>query len=291
MYIRLIARKLNLILEQRTGCKIGEQFITTDRCHCDTAYIPQESLKPGHPLILSHYMGVRLVFIPYQDWELLTKWKVSPEKYVDNSVWNYGYYWGKNAFQTGGVFWQPLENGKPGIKNREKIKKYLTMLMCRGYEVSSQEAPHLVWCSDCHLQKCPHSVVRRKKCELSADDEVVERNVHKELYDKLSAKLKGSFDLEVASYGISKEFNGIQHVVYVFKGYKPRTVKILTSESLFVDMMYNAGNYDMDAFLESCAVVACVNSYNQNAGQFILAKTMAITDETSKAEVDNFFAT
>lgn len=289
MYTRELARRLNAELERLTGCKIGEQYISTDKYNFSTNYIPVESLQRGRPIIIVHYIGVRMVFIPHEDWNSLCKRKVTVEEYVSTSIWNYGYYWGSNRLETGGIYWQPLEGGEPGINDREKIKRYFTMLKCRAYEEHRKESPMMIWCSDCYLEKCPMSVVKRKKENVTEEEEIQERNVRQEVFEAYKKMLKERFDLDACSLGIKKEFNGATQTIYVLQGYHRGMVKLFISEEMFIDMMYRPEKYDIDKMLKRYKLVACIETYNQSVRDFVTVRAMTVTSQMERADLDKFW--
>ncbi len=289
MYTRELARSLNAMVELHTGCKIGEQYITTDRFEFSSNYIPVGSLQPGKPVIISHYVGIRMIFIPHTDWDALNQRAITVEDYVNNSVWNYGYYWGINALHYGGVYWQPLENGKTGINDREKVRRYLTILRCRAHEKYRNESPMMIWCSDCYLEKCPMSVIHRKKLDASWEDEVKERNVRHELYEAVAYMLKERFDLEVCGFGVSKQFDNYPNNVYLHAGFSKGTVKLFISQAMFIDMMYRPEKYDVEKMLKNGKLLAYVDRYEKVIKDFVVTRTMTITAKTNISDLNEFW--
>ena len=289
MFRHEIPRKLNATLERLTGCAFGEQYISTDKNEFVASYIPPEGLLPGHPVIISHYLGVRMVFIPHEDWNALIKRKTTVEDYVNNSIWNYGYYWGFDGLQNGGVFWQPLEEGNPGINDRKKIKRYLTILRCRAFEKHRNESPMMIWCSDCYLEKCPMSVVARKRVGVTWDDEIQERNVRHEFYAALAVRIQKRFNLEACMLGFNKTLDSEPKNIYLLPGFTKNTVKIFISQAMFVDMMYHPEKYDIEKLLKKCKLVACVDRYDNAEKEFVIDKTKEITEKTGIAELNEFW--
>lgn len=289
MDVMEIAKTLSRILEERTGCKFGPEYIRTDASGLSANYIPVRGLHYRRPLIIMHYMGIRLVFLPYMDWNDIVKGEITVQDYVDKAVWNYGYYWGFNTLQSGGVHWQPLEDGKPGINDKEKVKRYLTILRCRAHEQYKNEQPMLVWCSDCHLQKCPMSVIPRKKDGASWCDEVHERHVRKEYYEAIGQMLKERFGLEVCALDMSKEFDDSRRNIYLFKGYEEGTVKIFVSEALILNMMYYSEKFDIEKLLGKVILIAGIKKYDKTVKDFVLDKEMIITGETTVEEIISFW--
>lgn len=284
-----IARTLCEILKERTGCDFSPEYIQTDDSRHCANYIVTRALHRNCPVIMMHYMGIRLVFIPYEDWHLIAKGEVTIHEYVDKAVWNYGYYWGFDTLQSGGICWQPLEDGKPGINDKEKIRRYLTILKCRAYEHYRNEQPMLVWCSDCYLQKCPMSVLPRKREGASWEDEPEERHVRKEFYEAISERLKKRFEFEVRSFGMSKELNPSKRTVYLFKGFVPGTVKVLVSEAVIVDMMYHPEKYDIQKMIQRVIWIAAVQRYDKLSREFVIDKQVRITRQTKLDEIIEFW--
>ena len=284
-----IARTLCEILRERTKCDFSPEYVLTDDSGRCANYMVNRALHRNKPVIMMHYMGIRLVFIPYKDWQLLVKGEIAIHEYVDNAVWNYGYYWGFNTMQSGGIHWQPLEDGKPGINDKEKVRRYLTILRCRAYEQYRNNQPMLVWCSDCYLQKCPMSVIPRKKEGASWEDEPKERHVRKEFYEALSELIRNRFGLEVRSLGVSKEFDDSEWSIYLFKGVAEGTVKVFVSEATIVDMMYHPEKYDIEEVMEKITLVAATQLYDNKLRDFVLDKQVQITCQTKVDEIIEFW--
>lgn len=288
MYRKRIIKALNDRVEELTGCKIGESYIQTDRSGAAN-YIPAHSLERGYPVIITHLYGIRLMFIPHEDWDALMLREITPHEYVDTAIWNYGYYWGFNTLEDGGVYWQPLEDGEPGIHDKEKVYRYLTILKCRAYEKKHKESPMMIWCSECHLKKCPMSVLKRKKLNTSWDDEVQEHHVRQELYEFLKEMIKKRFGLEVYSLGINWRLNETPKTIYLSAGYKPGTVKVSIGEKLFTDMMYHPKKYNIKKWMEKAKLVACVEEYSEERRNFLPCCTMVITSHTTREDLNEFW--
>lgn len=284
-----IARILCDILKERTGCDFALEYILTDDSRRCENYIPTRALQRNHPVIIMHYMGIRLVFIPYKDWQRIEKGEIAVKEYVDKAIWNYGYYWGFDTLQSGGIFWQPLEEGNPGINDKEKVRRYLTILRCRAYKQYRNDVPMLVWCSDCYLSKCPMSVIPRKRKCANWRDEVSERNARKEFYDEITKRIKKRLDLEVVSFGMSKEFNATPGTIYLFKSFREGTVKVFTSEGELVDMMYHPEKYDIHEMVQNLIWLAGTQRYDKEQKEFVLDETFEIKRQTKVDEIIDFW--
>ena len=284
-----IAKVLCEILKERTGCDFLPEYILTDDSKRCENYIPTRALHRNYPVILMHYMGIRLVFIPYKDWHSLEKGEMPIDEYVNKAVWNYGYYWGFDTLHLGGIFWQPLEEGKAGINDKEKVKRYLTILRCRAYEQYRNNVPALVWCSECYLSKCPMSVIPRKKQGASWYKEPKENNARKEFCDAISQRIKKRFGLEVVSFTMSKEFNAYPGTIYLFKSFREGTVKVFVSEAEIVDMMYHPEKYDVQKMVQKLIWLAGTQRYDRERKEFVLDGIFEITRQTKVEEVIDFW--
>jgi hypothetical protein len=86
--------------------------------------------------------------------------------------------------------------------------------------------------------------------------------------------------LELCALVTSKVLNSTPKKIYLFAGYKPKTVKVFIAESLFTDMMYFPEKYDVCEMLEDFNLVACEQEYNEEARDFLPGRTMKITKKT-----------
>lgn len=140
------------IIYQKTGLPVSPDHVHISERR--QYYIPQA--EPGHPLFLHHYRGPYFIDIHPDDYEKLSSGKVSTEEYINNAYWAFGYYWGGGNMISGGYF-TPLEN-TPGLNNREKIYRFMTIIACEGNNRASGYTPTFERCSKCSIEKCPFSI-------------------------------------------------------------------------------------------------------------------------------------
>ena len=127
------------------GHQIGIDNINSDASvyHC---YI--KFLYPARPLILVDSKGVLFAVLPNIDYQKLESGTISVEEYLNSSFFYFGY--ARNTGYLTGVYWQPLENNiLPKIVDREKIYRYLKLLICKSTSKYK--------CSSCKLNStfCP----------------------------------------------------------------------------------------------------------------------------------------
>ena len=268
-----IASELAMKLNERIGLNQNSNIVIMEnQIHTDEEgvfyYIPGKSLLWNHPLIMAHYRGYLFVVLPEHDSVQLMTGAITVEKYIDEAIWSYGFFWGGGTM-LGGAHWQPLEDGKPGISNTEMIKRYLTILMCRTYQRSSGFVPDENFCANCHVECCPQSK-HQKNIGSSWNREV------KEVYDVITLAHILQRRIEEI-YGLKMigcfPHNFSQSNIILTRGYKKGTVDVYIPEDLLVDMRYHPGKYNLQQLAEGFGVeVGVISGWDWNKGEEIPCK-------------------
>lgn len=267
-----VVEKLNSVLSNLIGCHIG-----TDHIHTDEQgwfyYIPKESLQENHPLILNHYRGPLFVVIPVKDMERLKEEVIAVNDYVNNSVWNFGYFWGGGSLLDG-IKWQPLE--EKGIHDTQKIARYLRILLCRTSTHSSGYVPDEKHCSSCLIQRCPYSRYKFKYAGSSWRNEVTERDDRIALYSAIKERVEKRFGFNVNSCMV----NSLTETVCIFPHHYKDTVEVYLPQALLIDMMYNPGKYDTEKVAEELKMEIGV-PWHYEGEKFVEAQRYEITEVTT----------
>ncbi len=248
--------------------RIGH-IIATENVHTDESgwfyYIPANSLKAKHPLIMNHYRGPLFVVIPLQDMKEIENEKITVPEYIDTAIWSYGYFWGGGALLSG-VYWQILEGGKPGINDKAKIERYLTILACRTHKRSSGYMPTEQRCANCKVESCPFSKYIEKNYDADWKNEVQEYDARVELYKSISRRSKEQFGLDVVSI---LPHDGEEHVMKLYAGIEPGTVEVRVAQSLLADLLYHPAMYDVDIVADDLDIEAAIKWHYDNNGRMI----------------------
>lgn len=288
-----VAEVLNQNLEQLTGCKIGAENIKTDKSG-SFGHIPSGSLLRGRPIILSHFVGRLFVILPYKDWEELSRGKVPVWRYINDSIWSYGYYLAGPSLKDN-LFWQELEGGRRGIHDKEKVQRYLTIMQCRTHFKHLDKMPDEARCADCLQKSCPMSTFKPKKRGASWKNEVKERYVRVEFQEALEKMLKQKFGLKLASlqtdaaYNETEEFCTFRESLYLFPGFVPGTVRVVVSEKLMIDMLYHPHKYDARETVERAKLMAAFAPYDSKTRKAKPVQYMNIAHNTTTAELNKFW--
>ena len=288
-----VAEVLNRELEQLTGCKIGVENIKTDKSG-SFSHIPSGSLLRGRPLILSHFVGRLFVILPYKDWEDLSRGKVPVWRYINDSIWSYGYYLAGPSLKDN-LFWQELEGGRRGIHDTEKIQRYLTIMQCRTMQKHLDKLPDEARCADCKQKCCPISSLKSKKRGASWKNEVKERYVRVEFQGALEKMLKQRFGFRLASlqtdaaYNETEEFCTFRESLYLFPGFVPGTVRVVVSEKLMIDMLYHPQKYDARETVERAKLIAAFAPYDSKTRKTKPVQYMNIAHNTTATELNKFW--
>ena len=288
-----VAEVLNRELEQLTGCKIGVENIKTDKSGSFN-HIPSGSLLRGRPLILSHFVGRLFVILSYKDWEDLSRGKVPVWRYINDSIWSYGYYLAGPSLKDN-LFWQELEGGRRGIHDTEKIQRYLTIMQCRVKQKHLDKLPNEAHCADCTQKCCPMSNFKPKKRGASWKNEVQERYVRVEFQEALEKMLMQKFGFRLASlqtdeaYNDTQEFCTFRENLYLFPGFVPGTVRVVVSEKLMIDMLYHPQKYGVVETVERAMLIAAVTPYDSKTRKPKPVQYMNIVHNTTVAELNKFW--
>lgn len=284
---KTVAEDLSENLERLTGCKIGAAHIQTDKS-IFFGHIPKGSLLRGHPLILCHFAGMIFVILPYKDWENLNHGKTPVWKYINDSIWSYGYYLAGPSVKDH-LYWQELEGGQRGIHDTAKVQRYLTMMQCRVHYKHLGKMPDEARCAECSQKGCPMSKFPPKRRGGSWENEVKERHVRVEFYDAIAKKMLNRFGLKVAALHASEEYDESEEKIYLFPGFVPVTVRVVVPEKLLVDMLYHPQKYDIPDMLKRYKLVAAYSEYDPKTRQNQPTQYMKIASNTTTDDLNKFW--
>lgn len=257
------------LVSNKIGHSIGADHIHTDEKGWDY-YIPSKKLQKNHPVILRHYRGPLFVVLPFADWKALEQDAMDVKAYIDNSVWSFGYFWGGGSL-LGGVHWQPLENGKTGINDTQKISRYLTILKCRTHEYSSGYMPTNEYCSKCSVNHCPFSAYAPKSEGASWDNEVIEQDDRILFYTAVKERIQNEFGFKATSCMSHQRGD----VICLYASYKADTVEVYLPEDLLIDMLYNPGKHDITRTANSLTFEAGIECH-YDGDTYISSKQVAV---------------
>ena len=220
------------IISDKTGLPIDPQNIFQATRHFH--YIPETD--PGKPLILyyCYYLGNSFeVEINSDDWYNLKSGNVTPEDYVNNSNWYYGYLWDGGTIITGGYI-QALEN-RAGIHDKEKILRYMTIISCRGDFLSNGYIPSKDGCFDCPVKDCPYSAM--KKHHLPMFVNILEAFDNRlAFYNAMKHYLKDEFGYTINGMCCSEGIDKGEIVLYRNVG--ERTFELYLGDSMIKELFY-----------------------------------------------------
>lgn len=285
-----VLETLNQELERLTGCEIGVKYIQSDKKGW-LKYIPPGSLYRGMPLILSHYVGALFVVLPHQDYHDLIRGKVSVAKYIDESVWNYGYFLGAANLKTG-IYWQTLENGNPGIRDTAKVKRFLTIMQCRTAQKHlGEEAFDKKRCLGCDEYYCPASPMDQKRLSVTWEEEFPELAKPKrlEFYEAISKLVKERFGMKVCALQIDKSLDKSRENIYLVTGFLKNTVKVILSQELFMDMLYFPENFDVPNMIQTYGLFAATQRPDSKTKKIFCDITMKIKRTTTSDDLKKFW--
>ncbi len=285
-----VRESLNETLERLTGCAIGEKYIQTDKKGW-LKYIPAGSLYRGMPLILSHYVGALFVVLPHEDYHDLIRGKIPVWEYVNEAVWSYGYFWGAGNLRSG-IYWQVLEDGKPGIHDTMKIKRYLTIMQCHTAQHHlGMDYFDKARCLDCKEEHCPVSPMTHKKADATIEGEFPELAKAKrvEFYNAVAKMLKERFELKLCALHIDESLDKERKNIYLVTGFIKGSAKIVLSQALYMDMMYFPENYDVQQMLKKYDFLAATQVHNKKARKTSFKRLMKITETTTARELKKFW--
>lgn len=275
-----VRAQLLATVSRLTGCKIDDVNDPTEkRQRLSEHYIPVQSLMNQHPIIITTLGGERIIFLALEDWKAMENKEISANEYVATSIWHYGYYWGDGSQYEGGVHWQTLEGGKPGINDKEKVEMYLTSMRCRAHIRNSGGTIQALTCAACELKKCPISVIAEKKAELEVFDG--ENRARARLFETLEIHLNKLLGVEICNLKLTSTLDSVAERIYLSKGFIPKTVEVMVATTLYMDMMY---------FPENAEIEASVSNYKFFAVKLpdgLVENLDLLGDENSFLEITN----
>ena len=193
-------------------------------------YIPEAS--PNHPLFLHHYRGPFFVDIPKEDYDKLVKGDMSPEEYIENANWCFGYYWGGGSMISGGYF-MPMD-----IHDKERIHRYMKILACTGCARVSGYRPSEERCSSCELDNCPFSHFKKSSEELFLPDDRLK------LFEILSVVIANKFGYSIKGLTSSERLASDEIVLY--PNFSEETFQLVISDKLAFDLLAHPRSKDFD---------------------------------------------
>lgn len=122
--------------------------------------------KKGHPMLLNHYRGPFIVDIHPDDFKGLESGELDAHEFIHTANWQIGYYWGGGS--TFGGYYQPFDI----VGHSDEVKRYFSILYCRGNRLSSGYMPTEDYCNACTVENCPFSNYKKGnwKTELNEHD-------------------------------------------------------------------------------------------------------------------------
>lgn len=220
-----------------TGHRVANYNIHSDE-HGWHYYIQAKSLMINHPLVMNHYRGQLFVVIPLKDYQELDTGVISPNAYIENAYWNFGYYWGGGSL-LGGVFWSPLES-TAGIHNKELVQRYLSILGCRTHRNSCGYMPTEEQCKRCHVKQCPFSEIEEKNRDASWKNEVNEHDYRVDMLNAMAERVKEELEIEVCGLLCYEGENAL----LIPHTWKKEACTLYLPYSLTNDLLYNPGERD-----------------------------------------------
>lgn len=272
----LLKINLSAVVSPLIGRVIDEENIHTDEQGW-YYYIPAKSLKKRHPLIMNHYRGPLFMVIPMDDWNELMEDKISVTDYVDESRWNFGYYWGGGSMLYG-AYWMPIE--EKGIHDTEKISRYLRILSCRTHNRASGYMPDEERCKNCSVEHCPFSPFAEKNAGASWDNELPEHDLRKDLFELIKNRIKKEFGFEAFDMLPHGEEDGI----IMFPNFQKDHVQIYAPQSILVDMLYKEFREDLSQELVDSWNVLVGIPWHMEKDQFVGASYELLPEGAGKSD-------
>lgn len=160
------------------------QSIILDHIHPTNKgrYYYTQAPKAGAPMLLHHYRGPFCIDIHPDDYMRIASGEVSAHDYIASANWQVGYCWGGGSM-VGGGYYQPIDI----IGRKEEVRRYLTILSCRGHLRSSGYMPTEDACNNCPVNNCPFS---KFKQDGSWDSELQEPDPREDLFDALRKRFE-----------------------------------------------------------------------------------------------------
>lgn len=230
MLERKVEIELSEMLTELLGYTLGVDHIHSDKP--GFAYYIQ-SLKPGYPVLVMHYRGPLMLVIPDADYQRLNNGEITVKNYIEESHFNYGYFWGGGGLLSG-AYWQPLE-GNTGINDKNRISRYLEILSCRTATHSHGYRPKGEQCQRCKIDEtgCPFSSLNQTGCW---DNEVQELDARIDLFNAIEDRLQEELGFEICS---DMSHSNDQNELLLFPGYEPNSVKAFVNKELLNNLLYH----------------------------------------------------
>ena len=172
--------KLMQVIEELTLQHMGEDSIyPSEEGH--RFYI--QPPKRNAPMLLNHYRGGYFVDMHPEDYRSIVSGEIAPKEYVYSANWQVGYYWGRGSIFGG--FYQPMDI----VHDKEKIRRYLQILNCRGFNMASGYMPSMSNCMNCFVRECPMSCIRIRRTAWK-EESIMEQDPRKDLLDALCRRLE-----------------------------------------------------------------------------------------------------
>lgn len=182
-----INENLNVFAEEVSKL-VGRRIDTGHICEGTGRFYYIQSTEPGAPMILHHYRGSFFIDIHHDDLEAIKNGKVDVKEYIKKANWQIGYFWGGGSM-VGGGFYQPFDI----IGRSEEVKRYFTILSCRGFHNSCGYMPSKDNCDTCNVEKCPFSKYKEGG---SWENELKEYDPRRDFFKSLRA----FFEIEYPGY-------------------------------------------------------------------------------------------
>lgn len=239
--------RLAEIITQKSGISIDPINIFKANRHFH--YLPETD--PGRPLLLyyCYYNGSGMgVEMHSDDWYKLDSGIITPEEYVESSLWLYGYLWEGGPMITGGYI-QPLED-IPGIHDKEKISRYMSIIICRGDYVSMGYHPSQEICLECSVKDCPYSVLKKKHLPMYVN--ILEAFDNRlAIYNAINNYLRNNYGYELNGLCASTDLGPDELMLY--RNIGERTFELYLGDSLIKKLLYTPfiAGYDWESKIKS----------------------------------------
>ena len=166
---------MNLFREELSNL-VGKP-IGKDHIHEGTGrYYYIQPAKKGYPMLLNHYRGPFFVDIHPDDLKGLESGELDAHEFIHTANWQIGYYWGGGSM-VGGGYYQPFDI----VGHSDEVKRYFSILSCRGNRLSSGYIPTEDRCNACTVENCPFSNYMNGNWE----DELKEYDPRRDFFEAL----------------------------------------------------------------------------------------------------------
>lgn len=250
-------------ISDRLGNKnltVHPQMIGNDDTTGFFYYIPRKSLLEFHPLLLVDYHAMPgythplILIMSHKDWGMLEQNAMSVEEYIENSSWNFGYFWGGGNMFTG-IYWKPFD--EKGIHDIVTIQRYMTILQCRTALRSSGYMATKEQCSQCIVENCPFNQSHTGVADW--ENEVQETDERLDFLNAVCNMLTKRYGLNVRSCYSSSETG--ENSIFVYPDAKKNTVSINLPSNILVDLLYHPGKYDFEELINNIPIKAGIPWY------------------------------